>query len=277
MGVDSHVDGEGEDVAGMAEFKAQKAEAAASLEAASLRAAEARADSLRASQQFTAGLDDTDGEELAGMKGFREKKAAADRLEAAGLSPGSTDSGMRNRGGDRAAQLQAMFGGEGGVDDDGEELVELVGMAEFKAREAAIEKRDLMRAAEGWSNGVDDDEGEELVGIEEFKARRAAAGADGKATQARVPPPPAPVEGLGLDGGIFPSDMKSSKANSDEITLRSAKLDPGQPEALVGFWKVRVNDAFFKKGTVAAFGILNIAVQLQHDHHRLIIYWFCYH
>lgn len=275
MGGDSHVDGEGEELAGMTEFKSQKAKAAASLKAASLRAAEARADSLRASQQFTAGLDDTDGEELAGMKDFRERKAAADRLEEAGLSPGSADSGLRNRGGGRAAQLRAMFGGEGGVDDDGEELIELVGMVEFKAREAAIERRDLMRAAEGWSNGVDDDEGEELVGIGEYKARR-AAGADGKAIQAWVPPPPAPVEGLGLDGSIFPSDIKSSKANSDEITLRSAKLDPGQPEALVGFWKVRVNGASLKKCTVAAFGILNFAVQLQY-HHRLIIYWFRYY
>lgn len=262
MGGDSHVDSEGEELAGVADFKAQKAEAAASLKAASLRAAEARADSLRASQQFTAGRDDTDGEKLADMKEFMERKAAVDRLEAAGLSSGSTDSGSKNRGGDRAAQLRAMFSGEDGVDDDGEELVELVGMEEFKAREAAIERRDSVRAAEGWSNDVDDDEGEGLVGIREFKTRR-VVGADENATQAPVPsPPPAPpvvVEGLGLDGGIFPSDMKSSKANSDEITLRSAKLDPGQPEALVGFWKVRANGACLKQGN---FGILNIAMQL---------------
>lgn len=229
----SHADGERgeESAADMAEFREQKAKAAASLKAASLRAAAARADSMRASQRFTGGLedDDDDEEELAGMKEFRERKAAADRLEEAGLFPRSEDSaGSRQRGGGhRAAQLRAMFGGEGGVDEDGDELVELVGMAEFKAREAAIEKRDSPRAAAGWSNDIDDDdEGDELVGMEEFTVREAAE-AGGKVDG-----------GLGLEGGIFPSDMKSSNANSDEITLRSAKLDPGQPEALVGFWKV---------------------------------------
>lgn len=103
-------------------------------------------------------------------------------------------------------------------------------------------KRGLsLRATAGQDNSDDDREGlpdcsdtsdgddeKELVGLADFYARKAERESGGGA----------PAEELGLEGGIFPGDVSPSFADKD-IKLQAAKLDPGQPQALVGFWQVR--------------------------------------
>lgn len=78
-------------------------------------------------------------------------------------------------------------------------------------------------------NDSTDGEGEkELVGLVDFYERKAE-----KETRDGIP-----TVGLGLEGGIFPGDVSPSSADKD-IKLQGAKLDPGQPQVLVGFWQVR--------------------------------------
>lgn len=108
-------------------------------------------------------------------------------------------------------------------------------VASLKA--AIAEEKKRMKETKG--KGEEEENAKESEGLPEFNTRtaereRASAGA-----------PAAPGgdgggggAGLGLDGGIFPSDVSPSKVDAD-ITMRPAKLDPGQPEAMVGFWQVR--------------------------------------
>ena len=133
-------------------------------------------------------------------------------------------------------------------DDDGEELV---GMAEFLAQKA-VRDRDRLLAGRSPPSPMelvveeddddDDNDGEELVGRAEFLAQKAQRERRMEERQSpslsSTPPRATPAVDLGMKGGIFPSDVFPGSA-SDEITLRGAKLEPGQPEALVGFWKVR--------------------------------------
>lgn len=135
-------------------------------------------------------------------------------------------------------------------DDDGEELV---GMAEFLAqktvrdRDRRVEDRPPPLQSPPPSNvvageGGDDGDEEELVGKAGFLALKAERERRMEERQSpslsSTPPGVAPAVDLGMEGGIFPSDVFPGSA-SDEITLQGAKLEPGQPEALVGFWKVR--------------------------------------
>lgn len=85
----------------------------------------------------------------------------------------------------------------------------------------------------------DDDEygGEELAGMAEFlegkaeRDRQMKEGPRGKPSQSSP-------SGLGLEGGIFPGDVFPASTKED-ITRQGADVEPGQPEALVGFWQVR--------------------------------------
>lgn len=98
-------------------------------------------------------------------------------------------------------------------------------------------------------SSADDDDGiDELVGIDEFRANKAERDRvaepveDGRC--AAVEAAAAPVAGvgkgvgLGLEGAIFPNDAFPGSPVTKEITLQDTKLENGQPEAMVGFWKV---------------------------------------
>lgn len=82
----------------------------------------------------------------------------------------------------------------------------------------------LRAAASSSDDNADEDDGEELVGLAEHLAEKAER--ERKEMFAGL-----------AGGGIFPSDMSSATA---EITVKGAKLEPGRPEDLVGFWKVCV-------------------------------------
>lgn len=169
--------------------------------------------------------DEDDGEELVGMAEFLARKAERDRQSGEGMANRAAASSVR----------------PAGDEDDGDELV---GMAEFLARKA---ERDRQQSGGGMAisamssspPAAGEEDGEELVGMAEFLARKAGRdrhSAGGMAT----PAAPSPPRGGGVDfnGGIFPSDVFPAAAN-DDITLREERFEPGQPEALVGFWKVR--------------------------------------
>ncbi|CAN0137057.1 unnamed protein product [Ectocarpus fasciculatus] len=96
---------------------------------------------------------------------------------------------------------------------------------------------------------ADDDDGiDELVGIDEFRANKAERDRveeqveDGR--RAAVEAAAAAVAGvgkgvgLGLEGAIFPNDAFPGSPGTEEITLQDMKLENGQPEAMVGFWKL---------------------------------------
>ncbi len=80
----------------------------------------------------------------------------------------------------------------------------------------------------------DSDDIDQLVGIDEFRARKAERDREEEATAKS-----ARGGGLGLEGAIFPSDVFPGSSATDDITLQGAQLEDGQPQAMVGFWKVR--------------------------------------
>ncbi|CAM9187367.1 unnamed protein product [Ectocarpus sp. 6 AP-2014] len=101
---------------------------------------------------------------------------------------------------------------------------------------------------DGRSSADDGDGIDELVGIDEFRANKAEKDRleeqveDGR--RAVVEAAAAPVAGvgkgvgLGLEGAIFPNDAFPGSPVTKEITLQDTKLENGQPEAMVGFWKL---------------------------------------
>ena len=166
--------------------------------------------------------EEDDGEELVGMAEFLAQKAVRDRQQMAGQLP-PPPSPI--------------------ADDDDEELV---GMAEFLAQKAVRDRQMGQERPRPSPSpmiaGEDEDDGEELVGMADFFAQKSERDRRMAERQSPLPgvsstPGAAPVD-LGMEGGIFPSDVFPGSA-SDEITLQGAKLKPGQPEAVVGFWKVR--------------------------------------
>lgn len=70
----------------------------------------------------------------------------------------------------------------------------------------------------------------------ESEAMDAADGDGGNGGEASSAPTTLPL-GLGLEGGIFPSDVGESDRRV--VTMKYLKLEPGQPEDIVGFWQVR--------------------------------------
>lgn len=100
------------------------------------------------------------------------------------------------------------------------------------------------------TSSVDDEDGiDELVGIDDFRANKAERDQvqeqveDGRraAVEAAAAPVAAGVGkgvGLGLEGAIFPNDAFPGSPGMEEITLQDIKLENGQPESMVGFWKV---------------------------------------
>lgn len=108
-----------------------------------------------------------------------------------------------------------------------------------------------LRAAEaspGSSDGADkDDEIDRLVGIEEFRAEQAEREAAAAAVAAAVAAAGVGTGvGLGLEGAIFPSDAFPGSPGTEDITLQGTKLENGQPEAMIGFWKVGAVDDMFR-------------------------------
>ena len=154
--------------------------------------------------------------------------------------------------GGRSPPSPMDFVAEQDDDDEGDEGEELVDMAEFLAQKAVRDRDQWMEERPPplpsspptklvADEGEDDRDEEELVGRAGFMARKGQRERRMEERQSpsrsSTQPGAAPAVDLGMDGGIFPSDVFPGSA-SDEITLQGAKLEPGQPEALVGFWKV---------------------------------------
>lgn len=153
--------------------------------------------------------ENDDGKELWGLKEFYAQKAERDREN-------------------------------GDVPKAAAEFLKRAVVGDVAALRAALQaEKDRLKAeaTSGNSDEIEDvteiavgkEEREKVIEVEGLAAAVAAVAAAGGAVAPR---------GLGLEGGIFPSDVSQSLVDKD-ITLQGAKLDSGQPDAMVGFWQVR--------------------------------------
>lgn len=147
---------------------------------------------------------DDEGEELWGMAEFLERKAERERDE--GIPPAAAEFLARGLPAGDVASLNA----------------------------AIADEKKRIKQAEGKGQREENNESE---GLPEFSTQAGEREGAAPATLAGAPRADGSA-GLGLEGGIFPSDVSPSKGDTD-ITMRPARLDAGQPEVMVGFWQVR--------------------------------------